>query len=170
MNAMLVLGFVMMLSSSLLAEGRRVFLGEGRYHDGVAGRFSYSAVLEIVSEQNGEERLILRELFEDDGDSIIFCFLLQPSELNHVFSGYKVLAPRSTEDCDKESDKFTLVGWGHRVGIGGKEMLLNIGNHGGWSRTSIYLIENNGKIDATSSSVGEDNSASAVVFLTLKQL
>ena len=169
MKVLLVLSCVMMLSSSLSAEGRRVFLGEGRYHDGVAGRFSYSAVLEIVPEQNGAERLILRELFEDDGDSIIFCFLLQPSELNHVFSGYKVLAPRSTEDCDKESDKFTLVGWGHRVGIGGKEMLLNIGSHGGWSRTSIYLIENDGEMNATSSSVGKDNSDAAVGFLTLKK-
>lgn len=169
MKVLLTISFVMiLLSSSLLADGRRVFFGEGRYHDGAVGRFSYLAKLEIISDQNGAERLILREVVEDGGSSTIFCFLLQPSELNHVFSGFKVLAPSSTEDCDKENGEFAIVGWGHRAGIAGKEMFLNIGNHGGWSRTSIYLIENNGEMDVTSSSVGKDNSV-AVWFLTLKK-
>lgn len=174
MKVLLVLGFFAMLSSSLLADARRVFSGDGRYHDGVVGRFSYLAELEIIAEQNGEKRLILREVYEGGGSSTLHCFLLQPSDLNHVFSGFKVLAPRSKADCNKGVDKFTPVGWGHQsgtggTGIGGKETLLNIGNYGGWHRTSIYLIERDGKLDATSSSVGKNDSEAAVWFLTLEE-
>ena len=176
MKMLLVLGSVLMLSGSSLAgvlDGKRVFNGEGRYHDSVMGRYIYTAQLEIVSAPDGSERLVLRDVIDDGSSSILLCLLLQPSKVNHRLYGFKVLAPRSTGTCEGGSAEFTLVGWGHRGGSGigsGRETLLNIGKHKGWSRTSIYLIEDNGKMSAKVASVGEDNSKVSIWFLTLEEV
>ena len=171
---LMVVGTLVFCGSSLagVLDGKRIFNGEGRYHDGMVGRYIYTAQLEIVSEQDGNSRLILRDVVDDGSSSILLCLLLQPTEVNHLLDGFKVLAPRSAGDCDKGIDKFTVVGWGHQGGSGigtGRETLLNIGEHKGWSRTSIYLLEDKGKISAKATSVGPNNSKASIWFLTLEE-